>query len=116
MQTMKHVKALKKYREELALEMGEINREREVKELEQEVEQMIQDKYKRKRENFGEEASFLSKQDLTEMYGEQQSEEISETETDPQQQSSDFLGQGLHLNPTKYTGPVLDEFYSSDSD
>lgn len=46
---------------------------------------MIQDKYKRKRENFGEEASFLSKQDLTEMYGEQQSEEISETETDPQQ-------------------------------
>lgn len=51
MQKMEHVLALKDYRVELALEMGEINREKEIKELEEEVEQLIKDKYKRKKEN-----------------------------------------------------------------
>lgn len=51
MQKIDHVHALKDYRVQLALELGEINKEKEIKELEEEVEQMIQDKYKRKRQN-----------------------------------------------------------------
>lgn len=106
MQKPQHVLALKDYRTELALQLGEINREKEVKELEVEVEQLIKDKYRRKKENQGDLAGSLSARELNEMYGLEEQEQEEEEEENPEE---DFLGDGKQYDSQ-------DEFYSSGSE
>lgn len=115
MQKMEHVLALKDYRVELALEMGEINREKEIKELEEEVEQLIKDKYKRKKENQGDMAGSLSSRELNEMYGVEENNAVNDVE-EGDDNENDFIGTEVDYEKRTRKYDSDDEFYSSSSE